>query len=332
MTTPAKMEGAVPKKVYMHYDEGDEALHLTLKMTLPSKWAGHTVDYLKEVGSGALRAFFVEHYNKKKPENVVDGAQMHLEKKANVVLYGDELLHTAVQKYDDIFLKAGASTMKPVRAEKSAAQASAGQNLLQCKNHGCQQKFLEVENHDQACRHHSQPPMFHDMKKGWQCCSTKMVYDWDDFEKIEPCVVGRHSAVGPNEQFAASPTVAAAESAASAAGSSAPAAPSSLKSIDDYNEKNPNAVTAVSAAVDNQQAPPPVRTDGKAHCVNFGCQQEYVVSENTESSCRHHTGAPVFHDAGKFWSCCPKSVKYDFDSFLKVPGCAVSAHTNVKTA
>jgi hypothetical protein len=52
MATPAKMEGAVPKKVYMHYDEGDEALHLTLKMTLPSKWAGHTVDYLKEVRSG----------------------------------------------------------------------------------------------------------------------------------------------------------------------------------------------------------------------------------------------------------------------------------------
>lgn len=47
--TPAKIEGAVPKKVYMHYDEGDEALHLTLKITLPSKWAGHTVDYLKEV-------------------------------------------------------------------------------------------------------------------------------------------------------------------------------------------------------------------------------------------------------------------------------------------
>ncbi|RLN58114.1 hypothetical protein BBJ28_00001352 [Nothophytophthora sp. Chile5] len=389
MATPAKMEGAVPKKVYMHYDEGDETLHLTLKMTLPSKWAGHTVDYLKEVGSSAIRAalecsgteadaeqllmwlwlagqFFVEHYNKKKPENVVDGAHMHLEKKANVVLYGDELLHTAVQKYDDVFLKAGASTMKPVRAEskdletssrfgwvvwcvpvlisrllpancccvitESAAPGSAGKSLLQCKNHGCQQKFLETENHDQACRHHSQPPMFHDMKKGWQCCSTKMVYDWDDFEKIEPCVVGRHSAVGPNEQFAASPTVAAAESAASAAGSSVPAAPPSLKSIDDYNEKNPNAVTAVSAAVDNQQAPPPVRTDGKAHCVNFGCQQEYVVSENTESSCRHHTGAPVFHDAGKFWSCCPKSVKYDFDSFLKLPGCAVSAHTNVKTA
>lgn len=49
MATPAVVEGAVAKKVYMHYEEGGEALQLTLKMTLPSKWAGHTVDYLKQV-------------------------------------------------------------------------------------------------------------------------------------------------------------------------------------------------------------------------------------------------------------------------------------------
>ncbi|KAF4324323.1 hypothetical protein BBO99_00001905 [Phytophthora kernoviae] len=328
MTTPAKIEGAVPKKVYMHYEEGADTLQLTLKMTLPSKWAGHTVDYLKE--------FFVEHYNNKRPDNTLDGAQMHLEKKANALLFGDELLHTAVHKYDDIFLKAGASTMKPVKVQKSATTSASDKKALQCKNHGCQKKFVEEENNDQACRHHHLPPLFHDMKKGWQCCSSKMVYDWDDFEKIEPCVVGRHSVVGPNEQFAASPTVAAAENAASAAGSAGavavaqPAAP--LKSIDDYNQKNPNAVTAVSAAKDNQQAPAPMRTDGKAKCVHFGCQQEYVVAENTEVSCRHHAGAPVFHDASKYWSCCPKNIKYDFDSFLKVPGCVVSAHTDIKTA
>ncbi|KAG6959962.1 hypothetical protein JG688_00009847 [Phytophthora aleatoria] len=324
MTTPAKIEGAVPKKVYMHYDEGSEAQTLTLKMTLPSKWAGHTVDYLKE--------FFVEHYNNKKPDNVLDATQVHLEKKNNAVLFGDELLHTVVQKYDDLFLKAGASTLKPVRVQKSAAAVASDKKYLQCKNHGCQKKFLEEENNDQACRHHSLPPLFHDMKKGWQCCSSKMVYDWDDFEKIEPCIIGRHSEVGPNEQFAASPTVAAAESAAanSTGAAAPPAAP--LKSIEDYNQKNPNAVTAVSAAKDSQTVTPPKRTDGKANCVNYGCQQEYVVAENTETSCKHHAGAPVFHDASKYWSCCPKDVKYDFDSFLKVPGCVVSAHTDIKTA
>ena len=50
MSTPVKIDGAVPKKVYMHYEsDKDETQTLTLKMTLPSKWAGHTVDYLKNV-------------------------------------------------------------------------------------------------------------------------------------------------------------------------------------------------------------------------------------------------------------------------------------------
>ncbi|KAF1788789.1 CHORD domain [Phytophthora cactorum] len=320
MTTPAKIEGAVPKKVYMHYDEGSEAQTLTLKMTLPSKWAGTPSTTSRRIltGNDYCRQFFVEHYNNKKPDNVLDATQVHLEKKNNA--------------YDDLFLKAGASTLKPVRVQKSAAAVASDKKYLQCKNHGCQKKFLEEENNDQACRHHSLPPLFHDMKKGWQCCSSKMVYDWDDFEKIEPCIIGRHSEVGPNEQFAASPTVAAAESAAanSTGAAAPPAAP--LKSIEDYNQKNPNAVTAVSAAKDSQTVTPPKRTDGKANCVNYGCQQEYVVAENTETSCKHHAGAPVFHDASKYWSCCPKDVKYDFDSFLKVPGCVVSAHTDIKTA
>lgn len=247
MAEPVTVEGAVPKKVYVHYEEGEEALHVTLKMTLPSKWAGHQVDYLK--------AFFVDHYNKKKPENLLEADAFHLEKKAGAVLYGDDLLHTAVDKYEDIFLKAGASTRRPAKPEASTAtakaSAAAAKNLPQCKNYGCRAKFDEADNHDTACRHHAKPPLFHDTKKGWQCCSSKMVYDWDDFEKIEPCQVGRHSTVEPNAQFAQSPTVALAESAGAPSGSAsapAPAAGPVLKSIDDYNNQNPNAVTAVSAA------------------------------------------------------------------------------------
>ncbi|TDH67757.1 hypothetical protein CCR75_002838 [Bremia lactucae] len=321
MTTPRKVEGAMAKKVYMHYKEGSEDQALTLKMTLPSRWAGHTSDYLKN--------FFVEHYNNKKPESALDAAELHLEKKNSTALFGDELLHTAVQKYDDLFLKAGASPLKPVSAPKSVSVAN---KYKQCKNHGCQKKFLNEENHDEACSYHRLPPLFHDMKKGWQCCSSKMVYDWDDFEKIEPCVVGCHSEVGSNEQFAASPTVAAADIAAKKSLGTAISQVAPLKSIEDFNQKNPDAVTAVSAAKDSQLAPPPKRLDGKAKCVNFGCQQEYVVDENTETSCKHHAGPPVFHDAGKYWSCCPKNVKYDFNSFLKVPGCVVSTHTDIKTA
>ncbi|GLE00595.1 hypothetical protein PINS_up009352 [Pythium insidiosum] len=313
MAEPVKVEGAVPKKVYMHYEEGDEALHVTLKMTLPSKWAGHTVDYLKE--------FFVDHYNKKKPDNTIEAAQFHLEKKAGAALFGDDLLHTAVDKYDDIFLKAGASKSRPPKPEVTKAPAAAS-NLLQCKNYGCREKFAEADNHDSACRHHVKPPLFHDTKKGWQCCSSKMVYDWDDFEKIEPCAVGPHSTTDPGSLFAQSPTV--------ALGGKRRCIGIGIDGASASAQSNPDAVTAVSAAVETQAAPAPVRTDGKARCVNYGCQKEYVVAENHAEACSHHTGPPVFHDAGKYWSCCPKAVKYDFEAFLQVPGCAKSAHRDTK--
>ena len=43
-------------------------------------------------------------------------------------------------------------------------------------------------------------------------------------------------------------------------------------------------------------------------CVNLGCQQDFVVKENTPFSCRYHAKNPVFHDVGKYWACCPNQV------------------------
>ncbi|CAI5740825.1 unnamed protein product [Peronospora destructor] len=194
---------------------------------------------------------------------------MHLEKKGDTLLFGDKLLHTAVQKYDDLFLKAGASTLRPVRVAKSAVPTVSDKKYLQCKNHGCQQKFLDEENSDQACRHQSLPPLFHDMKRAGNAARPRWC-----FENIEPCIVGRHSTVGPNEQFAISPTVAAAANAA----------------------------------------------------------QEYVVAENNDTSCRHHAGAPVFQTPSSTGAAARRTSSTIFDSFLKLPGCVVSAHTDVKTA
>ncbi len=66
----------------------------------------------------------------------------------------------------------------------------------------------------------------------------------------------------------------------------------------------------------------------EAKCINKGCQKLYVVAENTDTSCVHHVGNPIFHDAKKSWSCCPSIVKYDFDSFLEIKGCVVSRHND----
>lgn len=58
-----------------------------------------------------------------------------------------------------------------------------------CKNNGCRKKYVEADNHEKACLHHPGKPIFHDTKKGWTCCN-KIVYDWDEFQKLPHCAEG----------------------------------------------------------------------------------------------------------------------------------------------
>ena len=52
--------------------------------------------------------------------------------------------------------------------------------------------YEDKENDGTACKFHPGKPIFHDIKKGWDCCS-KVAYDWDGFQKIEGCTIGPHS-------------------------------------------------------------------------------------------------------------------------------------------
>ena len=84
-------------------------------------------------------------------------------------------------------------------------------------------------------------------------------------------------------------------------------------------------------ADDDDDAPPPpsTREDGKYLCQRVGCDAVYDASENAPGSCRHHPGAPTFHDGTKRWSCCGKS-SHDFGEFMSFPGCATGRHTQRK--
>ncbi|KIJ17265.1 hypothetical protein PAXINDRAFT_175795, partial [Paxillus involutus ATCC 200175] len=64
-------------------------------------------------------------------------------------------------------------------------------------------------------------------------------------------------------------------------------------------------------------------------CARKGCGKEFLSTENTDTSCSYHPGAPVFHEGLKSWSCCSDKNKpvLDFDEFMKIPGCEVGAHT-----
>ncbi|KIP08162.1 hypothetical protein PHLGIDRAFT_88607 [Phlebiopsis gigantea 11061_1 CR5-6] len=69
-------------------------------------------------------------------------------------------------------------------------------------------------------------------------------------------------------------------------------------------------------------------------CTNKGCGQEYVSENNLDASCVYHSGAPVFHEGLKSWSCCQDVNRpvLDFDDFMKIPVCTrldIGQHTSV---
>lgn len=67
------------------------------------------------------------------------------------------------------------------------------------------------------------------------------------------------------------------------------------------------------------------------HCYNKGCGKQFNPIENTSEECVYHSGAPVFHDAYKSWSCCEKKTT-DFTEFLNIKGCCKGTHNPVKPA
>ncbi len=236
------------------------------------------------------------------------------------------------QVTDAFVTSTSAKAAAPTPVVSSASESTSAPEVL-CRNFGCNKKFREEDNTDTACKFHDKPPIFHETRKGWSCCSHRLVWDWDEFMKIEGCRIGRHSTVDPKVRFAPSPTVAlaataAASDASSGIGAPVPATAPRLKSVEDFNKENPNAVTAASVMSEMVTGGPkkPARTDGKAKCVHNGCKAEFVVADNNDSACRYHKGAPVFHDTGKYWSCCASQVKYDFDEFLAVPPCMTGPH------
>jgi len=75
-----------------------------------------------------------------------------------------------------------------------------------CLRPGCGKKYTDETNTDTSCNFHDGKPIFHDIKKGWTCCN-KLVYDWDEFQKLVGCQSGKHSDVKQEAQFFKSNTV-----------------------------------------------------------------------------------------------------------------------------
>eukprot|EP00759_Apiculatamorpha_spiralis_P044607 PhF_6_TR41569/c0_g1_i1/m.62980 len=301
-------------KVYLVYEgepKGDVPIQgdrlgreeLKLTITLPDKWGPENCQKVLD--------FFVTNYNKKFPEKGLDPSNMRL-KIGGIYLKLDGKISDQIREYADIFV---------LHNEPSVAVSGPPPGSLTCTNFGCGKYFFENENMETSCQHHSGAPIFHDTVKFWSCCEGHKAYDFDDFQKIPPCSVGKHS--GKEKQLFARPidqTVANVPLTQEQVAASQPA------TMVDAGGKRHCGPREFEGAVSAQQQPPQQIIDGKANCRNFGCGNKFVVDENHDTACTYHKGAPVFWDTKKYWSCCPDQKHYEFEDFAAVPGCVTGPH------
>jgi hypothetical protein len=289
-------------KVYLHIElEGypDQ----TSKIQIPKSWLGKNVSDI--VG------LFLPAYVKKNPDHALEVPNVHLALSDGTKLFSNAKVSDVLEDHMDYYVKLGVHVSKESTIDPSSA------NQLRCRNYGCNQYYNEEDNNDEQCWHHVSPPIFHDTMKCWSCCRDKKAYDFETFQLIQGCTLGRHSTQVKQVSIAPSPN-AIAESA-----TPQPA----LKSIAAFNSANPDAASAASSAVQTLAVRKSTRNDdGTARCQRKGCQKSFNVAENVGECCTYHKGQPIFHDAAKFWSCCPQIKCYDFDDFLAVKGCAVGKH------
>lgn len=206
---------------YVHYEDGKtESCTMKVSEELDDSF---TINELKKQ---------FENYYAKTTGTALKHKSLKMVDSGKLAINGQELVKNVIENGADVY----------VMEDKV--------KLLKCGRFGCLKKYEQKDNNGSACHYHPKPPTFHDTKKGWSCCSNKLVYDWDDFEKIPTCSVGFHQT---KEEIAAAsklnepkPNVAEKEVVVKKS-TTAPA--EGMKSIDDFNKSNPNAKTAVSSVV-----------------------------------------------------------------------------------
>lgn len=61
---------------------------------------------------------------------------------------------------------------------------------------------------------------------------------------------------------------------------------------------------------------------GCVRCKRFGCNQYFNPLDEGSIKCVYHQKPPIFHETAKWWSCCNGRKAYDWEEFIRIPGCA----------
>ena len=234
-----KVIAEIRMKVFLHYEDNDNTdYHKSLKITLPKSWKTGPLSRLLDQ--------FVESYlsnDSFKIQNPLDAAQLHLAQRVAAESGGDRtylqaLCNDAVvvdelEDRADVYICHGpGKTKAELNAQKVQELALKQEQLkttVACTHFGCQQRFPKGGPYPDECIYHRLPPVFHETAKYWACCPTKKAYDWEDFQAIPGCCIGKCSEIRDdqqgNKQFLGGTDLR--EQAAET---------SNLKSIDDFNK------------------------------------------------------------------------------------------------
>jgi len=102
------------------------------------------------------------------------------------------------------------------------------------------------------------------------------------------------------------------------------------KYFETKGDERPDDTAKMEDELEPTPLPPSTRADGMYTCQRIGCDAAYDPSDpdltNPPGCCRHHPGAPLFHEGNKSWTCCGQK-SHDFSMFMDIPGCAVGRHT-----
>nr|CCC89385.1 conserved hypothetical protein [Trypanosoma congolense IL3000] len=298
--------------IYEGKDTGGRVVDPTLaeaykvKVDIPTKWLSGPCKQLLQ--------FVVTAYNKKKPARPLEVDELSMWC-SNVELRPSEIVESRIREYNDVHI------MHTIKGTTEPDKHPPGSVI--CTNYGCGKYFLPEENNDADCHFHAEPPVFHDIEKYWRCCASRRAHDWEEFKSIPTCCTGPHSTANKAVSFASAPL----ENVPLAPNQVAAIATAANTSMSVTAERRTTGPREFEGAVrDRQQEGAQTVVNGRARCRNYGCQKEFVVDENHPTACQHHSEGPVFWDTYRYWKCCPNKKCYDFDDFVKVPGCTVGPH------
>lgn len=196
-----------------------------------------------------------------------------------------------------------------------------------CSNRGCGQKYTDATNRSDACWYHPGNPVFHEGRKGWQCC-PKRVDDFDEAMSLPGCTLGPHHSETPalKAQVMRNKPV------------DPKYLPKSTSADGVETFSVPGALSASSPASSSAVTPvPPVQIVEEpddpldaviavgTKCRHNGCKDAFVDDSSRTEPCVYHPGLAVFHEGSKYWSCC-KPRCAEFEEFLKIEGCKVGRH------